>query len=101
MNLLDLILLILIVLVAGAFWRVRAISEAVKQHLEAYCDRQNLQLISVARVKTRIGSYRGKLDLHSEFAFEFSGNGENAYQGEVKMVGVTLLDVQTPAYRID
>ena len=64
MNLYDLILLIGICLIAAMFWRFRAISEAVKTQMDAYCERQQLQLISVARVKTRIGSYRGKLDFH-------------------------------------
>jgi hypothetical protein len=101
MNLYDLILLIVIFLIAAMFWRFRGISEAVKIQLDAYCERQQLQLISVARVKTRLGSYRGKLDFHSEFAFEFSGNGENSYQGMVSMVGLKILNIDTPAYRVD
>jgi hypothetical protein len=101
MNLFDLILLISIVLLAGMFWRFRAISETAKIALEEYCKRQHLQLISIARVKTRLGSYRGKLDFQSEFAFEFSGNGEDSYQGKVEMAGLTLLNIDTPAYKID
>jgi hypothetical protein len=101
MNLYDLILLIAILLFAAMFWRFRAISEKVKQHLEAYCETQQLQLISVARVKIRIGGYRGKLDFQSEYMFEFSGNGENSYQGQVTMTGLKVLDISTPAYRVD
>ena len=74
MNLFDLVLLIGIFLLALMFWRVRGISEAVKTQLDTYCERQQLQLISVARVKIRLGSYKGKLDFHSDFVFEFSGN---------------------------
>lgn len=101
MNIYDLTLLIGIFLIAAVFWRFRAISEAVKLQLEAYCERQQLQLISVARVKTGVTSYKGKLDLKSEFVFEFSGNGEDTYQGQVTMIGVKILNIDTPAYRMD
>lgn len=101
MNLYDLILLIAIFLLAAMFWRIRAISEAVKTQLDAYCERQQLQLISVARVKTRLGSYRGKLDLHSDYIFEFSGNGEDSCQGQVKMMGLKVQNIDTPAYRVE
>jgi hypothetical protein len=101
MNIYDLTLLIGIFILAAVFWRFRAISEAVKIHLDAYCERQQLQLISVARVKTGITSYKGKLDLKSEFVFEFSGNGEDSYKGHVSMIGVKVLNIDTPAYRVD
>jgi hypothetical protein len=101
MNLFDLILLIGIILLAAMFWRFRAISEAIKSQLDAYCERQQLQLISVARVKIRLGSYRGKLDFHSDFIFEFSGNGEDSCQGQVKMIGLKIQSIDTPAYRVE
>ena len=101
MNLFDLVLLMGIFLLAAMFWRFRAISEAIKSQLDAYCDRQQLQLISVARVKIRLGSYKGKLDFHSEFVFEFSGNGEDSCQGQVKMIGLKIQNIDTPAYRVE
>ena len=101
MNLFDLILLIGICLIAAMFWRFRAISESVKTQMDVYCERQQLQLISIARVKTRIGSYRGKLDFHTDFVFEFSGNGEDSNQGQVKMVGLKVQNIDTPAYRVE
>ena len=101
MNLFDLVLLIGIFLLALMFWRVRGISEAVKTQLDTYCERQQLQLISVARVKIRLGSYKGKLDFHSDFVFEFSGNGEDSCQGQVKMIGLKVQSIDTPAYRVE
>ena len=101
MNLFDLLLLIGIFLLAAMFWRFRAISEAVKLQLDAYCERQQLQLISVARVKIRLGSYKGKLDFHSEFVFEFSGNGEESCQGQVKVMCLKIQNIDSPAYRVE
>ena len=101
MNIYDLILLIGIFLLAAMFWRFRAMSESVRAQLATYCERQNIQFISVARVKTRIGSYRGKLDFHCDFVFEFSGNGEDTTQGYVKMIGLKIQHIDTPAYRVE
>ncbi|MCF2948357.1 DUF3301 domain-containing protein [Paraglaciecola aquimarina] len=101
MNIYDLIVLIIIVLLIAMFWRYRATSEAVKIYLEKYCEQRNLQLISVARHKTKVSSYRGKLDFKSEYSFEFSGNGEDSYQGQVIMIGLKVLDIELPAYRVE
>ena len=101
MNLFDLVVLLIILLIGGQFWRIRAISEKAGQHLEQYCQLNQLQLISIARSKTRLGSYHGKLDWKSEFTFEFSGTGEDSYQGTVKMVGLNVLETLTPAYRVN
>lgn len=76
-------------------------SEAVKLHLESYCEQRSLQLISVARHKVRIASYRGKLDFKSIYNFEFSGNGEDSYQGQVTMIGLRVSDIELPAYRVE
>jgi hypothetical protein len=100
MNLFDLIILLVLVFSAVIFWRFRAIAETANRHLSDYCERQNLQLLSIARMKTRIGSHHGKLDLRSEFSFEFSGNGEDSYSGILTMIGLKTLDLYTPAYRI-
>jgi|TARA_R110000744_G_scaffold155100_1_gene270301 hypothetical protein len=101
MNLFDLTLFLVILVVVFQFWRMRAITEKANQYLAQYCDKHGLQLISNARQKTRLGSYRGKLDWQSCFVFEFSGNGENSYQGTLTMAGKHILNVDTPAYRVD
>ena len=100
MNLYDLIIMLLILALAFAFWRFRAMAEAAQEQLNQYCETHDLQLLSVARAKTRVASYRGKLDLHSEFIFEFSGNGTDSYTGTLTMVGLKVRDIHTPAYRV-
>jgi len=100
MNLAHILLLLLIVVVAYQFWRIRAITEQANRYLQSYCEKQQLQLISVARRKTRLTLYRGKLDWHNHFDFEFSGNGEDSYLGEVEMKGLAVLSTHLPPYRI-
>lgn len=100
-NLIDILILLFIIVVVVQFWRIRAISEQAKVHLTNYCDKNDIQFISIARTKTRIGIQRGKLDWNIEFIFEFSGNGEDRDQGTLYMSGLRLVNIELPAYRIN
>ena len=100
-NLGDIVLLLIVAVIVFQFWRIRAIAEQAKAYLQVYCQRQQLQLISIARRKTRLTFHRGKLDWRTEFSFEFSGNGEDSYQGTLVMSGLSVLDTQLPAYRVN
>lgn len=99
-NLVDIIILVLLVVIGAQFWRIRGIAEQAKRYLTHYCNKQQLQLISVARHKTRLTLQRGKLDWHCEFAFEFSGNGEDSSQGTLVMKGLQVVSTDMPAYRV-
>jgi hypothetical protein len=101
MSLYDLVLLIIILCIGGVFWRFRATSEAAKVYLDQYCNNASLQLLSVARSQTKIHSFHGKLDFLSIFNFEFSGNGEDSYQGKLIMTGLKVMDIELPAYKLN
>lgn len=100
MNLYDILLSLIVIVIMLQFWRIRAISEQAKHYLEQYCEKQHLQLLSVSRFKTRVTMHRGKIDWHNEFNFEFSGNGEDSYQGKLTMKGLNVTNTDIPAYRI-
>lgn len=100
-NLSDIIVLLLLAVIAFQFWRIRGITERANRYLKAYCEQQQLQLISVARQKTRITFHRGKLDWLSEFMFEFSGNGEDTAIGILTMKGLHVTATDLPAYRVN
>ncbi len=101
MSLFDILILLVFVVVAIQFWRVRDITEYTTGYLRRYCEQQHLQFISVARIKTRIAMHRGKPDWHTHFAFEFSGNGEDAYQGTIELKGKHVVSTHMPAYKIN
>lgn len=101
LNLFDILLLMIIAVVGVQFWRIRAISEQANQYLQRYCENNDLQLINVARSKTRLAINKGKLDWHNEFDFEFSSTGEDSYQGRLIMSGLMVLTTELPAYRIN
>ncbi|APE05109.1 MULTISPECIES: DUF3301 domain-containing protein [Alteromonas] len=100
MTLLELVLWLSIAFVSYQFWRIREISEKTNTYLRQYCDKHQLQLLSVARVKTRISLKYGKPDWNSVFMFEFSSNGEDRYSGEVELVGSRIMRTDLPPHRV-
>ncbi|MBN7821419.1 DUF3301 domain-containing protein [Bowmanella sp. Y26] len=100
MSLGELTLILVIIALGWQFWRIRAMTEQAYRYMDNYCNKQGLQLLSLSRYKTRIRPYRGKLDWYCEFNFEFSGNGEDAYQGSLVMQGMQVTETNLPPYRV-
>ena len=92
--------LLLIIAIGMQFWSLRGISEQAYRYLAGYCDKQGLQLLSVARTRTRPIWFRGKLTWSTEFSFEFSGNGEDKSIGSVWLKGHTVTQIDVPPYRL-
>ena len=72
MTLAELTLFLCLLLIGFQFWRIRSISERANLHIQQYCQTHQLQLLSVARRKTRLSFKYAKIDWHSVFVFEFS-----------------------------
>lgn len=100
MSLGDVVVWLVLIGVAAQFWRIRSISEQASRQIRQYCDTHQLQLLSVARQRTRLTWRTGKPDWLSVFVFEFSGNGEDRYVGQAEFVGKRLLRTQLPPYRV-
>lgn len=96
----ELTLLLIIGLTAFQFWRIRSFTEYAYEYLNQYCQTHQLQLLSIARHKTRITAKYGKIDWLSEFDFEFSGNGEDRYSGRIEMVGKRVIRTHIPPHRV-
>jgi len=92
---------ILIGAVIYFFWLNRKIAEAANVHAKRQSDQLQVQLIGVACNKRRFGILKsGKPGMKSEFIFEFSSDGENAYQGVLIMEDEKLKSVVVPPHRI-
>lgn len=96
----DVVVILVVFVVMVQFWHIRAITETANRYLISFCEERELQLLSVARFKTRIGLHRGKPDWHTSFIFEFSGNGTDRYTGTLAMQGKHIIDADLPAYRV-
>lgn len=92
---------ILIGAVIYFFWLNRKIAEAANIHAKRQSEQLQVQLMSVACVKRRVGILKnGKPGIKSEFIFEFSSDGENAYQGVLFMEDEKLKSVVVPPHKI-
>jgi len=100
MTLLELTLWLFLVSIGFQFWRIRSISEYANYYLRQYCQQHQLQLLSIARSKTRITLKYNKPDWHNIYEFEFSGNGEDRYTGVIELIGKKVIRTSLPPYRV-
>lgn len=92
---------ILIGVVIYFFWLNRKIAEAANVHAKRQSEQLQVQLMSVACSKRRFGILKnGKPGIKSEFIFEFSSDGESAYQGVLIMEDEKLKSVVVPPHKI-
>lgn len=101
MNLYDLILLIILFLIGLQFWQIRAMTEMANRYAAQYCKQHNLQLISVARISTRIGLFKARPAWKCEYTFEFSANREALNTGTFILHGKSVTHLDVPAYPIN
>lgn len=101
MSLVDIWVGLGLFIIGWHFYHQRKIAELARDHAAKYCEQNNLQFISIAKIKARLKSqpHRG-LIWCNEYQFEFSGDGESAYQGHLTMHGTRLESVDLPVYRI-
>ncbi|MGL5947726.1 MAG: DUF3301 domain-containing protein [Aeromonas sp.] len=80
------------------FWRQRQQAELATRYLRQYCQRQDLQLLSVARSRRQWS--RQPLGLLTLYQFEFSSDGESAYQGTLRLRGLQVVGIDLPPFRM-
>lgn len=100
MGLLEIIFALMLVLIVWLFWQTRVLAEAAKQEIENYCDKYNLQMLAMARVKLQPSrGSTGQFCWKATYQFEFSSDGESYYLGSAIINGTMLISIETPAYR--
>lgn len=101
MTLGELTLLLMIVAIAALFWRTRAMAEIARAYLSNYCEKNQIQLLSVARNSLSLSFKTGKLDWRASFIFEFSGNREDKYTGTLTLEGKRVASIDMPAFKVN
>ena len=86
------------------FWYfifLRKVAEVARKLAQKYCQQENIQYLSIARLSSRL-KFDKKLGLYwqSHFAFEFSGDGQSNYTGELKLQNYKLQQLHVPPYRV-
>lgn len=76
-------------------------AEAANAHAKRQSEQLQVQLMSVACTKRRLGILKnGKPGIKSEFMFEFSSDGQSVYQGILLMENEMLKSVIVPPHKI-
>ncbi|MGB3724217.1 MAG: DUF3301 domain-containing protein [Glaciecola sp.] len=101
MDLLTLIILLVSCLFVVQFWRLRGVAEHTVKYANEYCDKHNLQYISLARSSTKFCAHKGKLDWQLRYEMAFSSDGETEYTGSIVCHGYHVIKVDLPVYRVD
>lgn len=98
----NIYLLLIASLFIWFFWSLRKIEEMAVKHANHYCEQQQLQFIALARLGVRF-RFNKRLGPHllTNFALEFSSDGESSYTGELTMKGLKLDRVELPPYRLN
>lgn len=97
----NILYLLVAIIVVYFFWYQRSLSETAKQHAVRYCEKHNVQLLSIALVKRKLSrNSRGRVAFETEYVFEFSGDGESKYEGFITLKDKHLANVDMPAFKI-
>ncbi len=93
----ELGLLCILVLIGTEFWQRRRQAELAERLITHYCQREQWQLLSVARDEGELLPLlvRMLLQRTSCFCFEYSEEGEQRLQGELFLTGL-----QSPLFRV-
>lgn len=100
MDLFQLCMLLLGLALVVLFWRFRASAERAVTFSQAYCEKNALQYISLARIATKFTAYKGKLDWQLHYELAFTSDGETEYKGFVVCHGKHIVSIDLPAYKI-
>jgi hypothetical protein len=93
--------LLLFTLICWYLFYLRKVAEVGKIQAQKYCEQTSTQFISVARRSSK-PCFEKKYGFHwfSTFDFEFSGDGETAYEGVLTLRGLKLEQVVIPPYKV-
>jgi len=100
MGLFEILALFLLCLVVWLFWQTRIMAEHAKSAIDEYCEKYQLQVLTIARSKLSASrNSNGHFCWRGTYQFEFSSDGESYYLGYATINGVQLEGIETPAYR--
>ncbi|SIO01133.1 DUF3301 domain-containing protein [Salinivibrio sp. ES.052] len=94
----DLLTILLVIFVALLFWQQRRQSEQAHRHIHRYCQRMELQLLSIARGRHAMIKTEHGWRWVTHYWFEFSATGHDHYTGQAQLSGLKLKAIETPVH---
>jgi hypothetical protein len=102
-SLTHLVLIGLVVLAVGYWWRSMAAREVALVAARRHCEQHALQLLDDSVVLRGIWLQRdrsARLGVRRSYQFEFSATGAERYQGRIMTLGDRVQSVQLPPHRL-
>lgn len=104
LNLADVVLLAMVAIAAGLFWRGRRIHEMTVRITRRHCQREEVLLLdeTVALKKIRLRrDHLGRRRLWRLYTFEFTVTGGERYNGETQVLGDQVSQITLPPHRFN
>lgn len=101
-ELADLLVLTVVGVAAGLFWRGRRVHETTVRVTRHHCQREEVLLLdeTVALRKIRLRrDHRGRWRLWRLYTFEFTVTGGERYSGETRVIGDQVENITLPPHR--
>jgi len=99
------IFLTALVFLGVVYWlRARDLKQLALIEASKYCKELDLSLLDesvVLRSIKPMRNSRGKRCLSRTYQFDFTSNGNDRYQGEIRLSGKQVLQIKLPPHRID
>ncbi|GAM69141.1 hypothetical protein JCM19236_5454 [Vibrio sp. JCM 19236] len=76
----DLFAILGLVILLALFWQHRRQAEVARTAIGRYCNKLDLQVVSISSGAHKVRDASGRWYWHTEFAFEFSALGDDCYQ---------------------
>ncbi|MDV5171730.1 DUF3301 domain-containing protein [Photobacterium rosenbergii] len=96
----NLLGILLLAIVGYLFWQQRRQTELANYFINQRCEHLGLQLLNTARGEHRLRDRNGRWGWHTIYLFEFSADGQDAYQGHIVMKGFHPLTIHVPPHRM-
>ena len=99
MELIDIVVWVSIIALAGLFWRVRDYAEIARMFAQQYCTKHQLIFVSIARKKMHWRDTSQSRRFQFDYIMEFSTANDVLYEGIVSIYKGKLKAIDVPVYR--
>ncbi len=103
LDIFDVLIFTVLAFFALLWWQRQTVRQRAIAHAQRRCKELDLQFLDGGMALSFAGFRRGpngQLGIMRHCRFEFSATGEDRYQGEVLMLGATLIEIRLPPHRM-
>ena len=99
MTLLDILVLVSLIALAGSFWQMREFAELARLTGQQYCKKHQLIFVSIARDTIHWRPTGTQKRFQFDYIMEFTTDNERLYRGVISVYKNKIVAIELPAYR--